>query len=117
MSHPHRIIIEPHPGRVTVEAGGRTVADSTHALCLREGPMPPVYYVPRGDVDMASLRRTEHATHCPFKGDAGYYSIAAGDDATFENAAWTYEAPIDEVAAIKDHLAFDPSKVDRIEAL
>ncbi len=90
------------------------VADSTKALTLREAAYPPVQYIPRGDVDMSLLQRTDHATYCPYKGDCSYFSIAAaGERGT--NAVWTYEAPFEAVAAIKDHLAFYPDRVDAIE--
>lgn len=71
-------------------------------------------YIPRADVDFGLLERTDHSTYCPFKGDASYYSIRTGDGVA-ENAVWTYEAPHDAVAEIKDHVAFYPTKVDAIE--
>jgi uncharacterized protein (DUF427 family) len=117
MKHPgadHPIAIEAHPARVTVTVAGRVVADTGHALALREASYPPVFYIPRRDVDMSLLERTDHATHCPFKGDAAYYSIPAGGRHA-ANAVWTYESPYDAVAAIKDHLAFYPDRVDAIE--
>jgi uncharacterized protein (DUF427 family) len=110
----HPITIEPNPNRIVVSFGGRAVAGSKRALTLREAAIPPVQYIPREDVDMALLERTSHATYCPFKGDASYYSIRTGDRFS-ENAIWTYEAPHEAVAAIKDHLAFYPSRVDNIE--
>jgi uncharacterized protein (DUF427 family) len=70
--------------------------------------------VPRADADMTLLARTMHSTHCPYKGDAAYYSVVV-DGRTSENAAWTYEAPYAAVLQIKDHLAFYPSRVDAIE--
>jgi uncharacterized protein (DUF427 family) len=107
----HPIAIEPNPNRVVVTLGGHTVADSAKALTLRESTYPPVHYIPRADVDMAVLERTAHATHCPYKGDAAYYSIAAKGRRA-ENALWTYEAPYEAVVEIRDHLAFYPQKVD-----
>ncbi|MDB5396119.1 MAG: hypothetical protein JWM91_3625 [Rhodospirillales bacterium] len=71
-------------------------------------------YIPRRDVDMSLLERTGHATYCPYKGEAAYYSIPLGGDRA-ANAVWTYEAPYDAVAIIKDHLAFYPDRVDAIE--
>jgi uncharacterized protein (DUF427 family) len=112
----HPITIEPAGHRVVVRAGGRVIADAKNALVLREANYAPVYYVPRADADMAQLQRTDHASYCPFKGDAAYFSIAAGGERSI-NAVWTYEAPYDAVAAIKDHLAFYPGRVDSIEAL
>jgi uncharacterized protein (DUF427 family) len=110
----HPITIEPSAGRVRVLAGGKVVADSRNALTLRESDYAPVQYIPRGDVDMTLLARTDNATYCPYKGDAAYYSIAVGGERAV-NAVWTYEAPYDAVATIKDHLAFYPDRVDTIE--
>jgi uncharacterized protein (DUF427 family) len=110
----HPITIERNPARVVVSVAGRVVADSRNALTLREATLPAVHYVPRQDADMSLLQRTEHATYCPYKGDCAYYSIALGGERS-TNAAWTYEAPYDAVAAIKDHLAFYPDRVDAIE--
>ena len=110
----HPITIERHPARVVVTVAGRVVADTRDALALREADYPPVLYVPRKDADMSLLRRTDHATYCPFKGDCSYYSVPAGGERAV-NAVWTYEAPFEAVAAIKDHLAFYPNRVDSIE--
>jgi uncharacterized protein (DUF427 family) len=110
----HPITIEPSAGRVRVLAGGKVIADTRNALTLRESDYPPVLYIPRGDVDMTLLARTDNATYCPYKGDAAYYSVTAGGEGAV-NAVWTYEAPYDAVAAIKDRLAFYPDRVDEIE--
>lgn len=110
----HPIAIERNSNRVVVKVSGRVIADTRDALTLREAGYAPVQYIPRKDVDMTLLERTEHATYCPYKGDCSYFSIpSAGDRAA--NAVWTYEAPYDAVAAIKDHLAFYPDRVDAIE--
>ncbi len=110
----HPITIEPNPSRVVVLVGGRIVADSTQALTLREAKYPAVQYIPRKDVDMSLLQRTDHATYCPYKGDCAYYSIPSGGERS-TNAVWTYEAPYAAVAEIKDHLAFYPHRVDEIK--
>jgi uncharacterized protein (DUF427 family) len=110
----HPIAIAPNPARLVVTVAGRVVADTKAALTLREANYPPVQYIPRGDVDMALLERTDHATYCPYKGECGYYSIPAGGPRS-ANAVWTYENPYDAVAAIKDHVAFYPDRVDAIE--
>lgn len=110
----HPITIEPTPGRVVVSVAGRVIADTSNALTLREASYPAVQYIPRGDVDMSLLQRTDHASYCPFKGDSAYYSIPTGGERS-ANAVWTYEAPYPAVAAIKDHLAFYPDRVDAIE--
>src|SRR4051794_8216264 len=110
----HPITVEPNPNRVVVSAAGRVIADTTDALTLHEASYLPVTYIPRKDVDMTLLHRTDHATYCPYKGDCAYFSIpAAGERAV--NAVWTYEAPFPAVAPIKDHLAFYPNRVDAIE--
>jgi|SRR5437868_5111330 len=110
----HPITIEPNPARVVVLVDGRTVADTRRALTLREATLPAVQYIPRQDVDMSLLERTDHATYCPYKGDCAYFSIPAGGDRS-RNAVWTYEAPYDAVASIKDYLAFYPSRVDAVQ--
>ena len=110
----HPITIAPNPKRVVVTFGGRTIADTTRALALRESTYPAVQYIPRADVDMSMLERTAHGTECPYKGHANYYSLNA-DGRTAENAVWTYERPFDAVAPIKEHVAFYPNRVDSIE--
>jgi uncharacterized protein (DUF427 family) len=112
----HPIAIERNPHRVAVKVAGRVVADTMEALTLREAGYPAVQYVPRKDVDMNLLERTDHVTYCPYKGDCAYYSIPAGG-ARALNAVWTYEQPYAAVAAIKDHVAFYPDRVDAIEEL
>ena len=110
----HPITIEPNAKRVVVTLGGRVVADTRAALTMHESNHPPVQYIPRGDVDLSLLERTAHATYCPYKGDASYYSIPAGGERSV-NAIWTYESPYPAVAQIKDHVAFYPDRVDAIE--
>ncbi len=107
----HPITIEKNPERVVVTVGGRVIADTRDAWTLREATYPPVQYVPRKDVDMTLLERSDHATYCPFKGDCAYYSIPIGGERS-KNAVWTYESPYPAVEAIRDHLAFYPSRVD-----
>ena len=114
--NPHAISVEKNPNRVKVIFNGKLIADTHKALILREGKLPPVLYFPRQDVDMSQFHRTEHLTHCPFKGEAAYYTIHANGKST-ENAAWTYETPIQGVEDIKNHLAFYKEKMDRIEEL
>ncbi len=111
----HPITVEPANQRVRVLAGGSVIADTAEALILREASYPPVYYVPRKDAQMAALKRSDHTSYCPYKGEANYFSIPAGGDKSVD-AIWTYEAAYDAVSAIKDHLAFYPDRVDVIEA-
>jgi uncharacterized protein (DUF427 family) len=109
----HPITVRPNPSRVIVKAAGQVIADTRAALTLREATYPPVHYIPRSDVDMAQLQRTEHSTYCPYKGDCAYYSIPAAGERG-ENAVWTYELPYEAVAPIREHLAFYPDRVDSI---
>jgi len=112
--HAHAISIEKNSKRIKVIFNGTVIADTQKALVLKEGPIPPVNYIPREDVQMSYLQRTDHATHCPFKGDASYFSVSV-DGKTEANAVWTYEAPIEAVAPIKDFVVFYPEKMDAIE--
>ena len=110
----HPIAVTPTAGRVVVTLGGRVVADSTRALTVKEASYPAVQYIPREDADAALLLRSDHSSYCPYKGEASYFSLPVGGDRSV-NAIWTYEQPYDAVAAIKDHLAFYPDRVDAIE--
>ena len=107
----HPIAIAPIPGRMRVVWRGRTIGESARALELAEAGYKPVAYIPREDVDMSLLERTDRVTTCPYKGEAHYFSIRNGD-ARDENAVWTYEAPIVGVAEIASHLAFYPNRVE-----
>jgi uncharacterized protein (DUF427 family) len=106
----HPITITPNPRRVRVTAGDAVIVDTTKALTLKEARYPAVQYVPREDTNMALLERTDRVTHCPYKGDASYYSIKA-DGKTLDNAIWTYETPFPAMTEISGHLAFYPDKV------
>ncbi len=111
----HHITTRPAGVHVQVRFGGETIADTRDAVRLEETFVghvvaPVVYYIPRKDVRMERLVRTSHHTHCPFKGEASYYSLKDGP----ENAVWTYEQPYDEMLAIKEYLAFYPDKVETV---
>ena len=112
----HPIDVKPAPGRVRVTFAGETIADTTRALELRETTYKSVFYIPRADAKMALLERTAHATHCPYKGDASYFTITANGRAS-ENAVWSYETPFPHMAQIEGYLAFYPSRVDGIEVV
>jgi uncharacterized protein (DUF427 family) len=109
----HPISIETNPSRIEVMVGGQVIADTREALTLREASYPPVQYIPRRDVNMAALLRSEHTTYCPYKGDASYYSIPAGGDRSL-NAVWTYETPFEAMKQIEEYVAFYPDRVDEI---
>ena len=111
----HHVEARPSSARVRVMYQGELIADTRDAVELHESTgegkktvAPVVYYIPRKDVRMDRLQRSSHRTHCPFKGDASYFSVAGGP----QNAVWSYEAPYDEMAAIGERLAFYPDKFD-----
>jgi uncharacterized protein (DUF427 family) len=117
MKHPnadHPITVTPTEGRVRVVFGGRVIADSRRALTLREARYPPVQYIPREDAEMSHFQPSAHQTHCPYKGDASYFSLKAGGNSA-ENAVWSYRAPYPAAQRIAGHLAFYPDRVDSIE--
>ncbi len=110
--HPeHQIEVEANPGRVRVEFAGETIADSTRALRVTESHHEPLLYFPREDVSMELLAKTDHSTHCPFKGDASYWTLNVGETSA-ENAAWSYEDPYDEALDVKDYVAFNWNDID-----
>jgi len=108
------ITVEPNPNREIVRLGADIIADSTRALVMRAPGTPPAQYIPRADVDMTRLTRTSLATHCPYKGEAAYWSIRSGEHVV-DNAVWSYETPYDEMAEIREHLSFYPDRVTSIE--
>jgi uncharacterized protein (DUF427 family) len=109
----HPISIERAGARVVVSVAGRVIADTESAVMLREADYPAVAYIPLADVDTSLLERTDHASYCPYKGQASYYSIPLGGERSV-NAVWEYEAPYDAVAEIKDRVAFYPDRVESI---
>ncbi len=106
-----RVRVEPCPRRLRVVFGGEAIADTERALYLFETGRVPVYYFPREDVRTGLLVATDHTSHCPFKGDAAYWSIDAGGRRS-ENAVWGYPDPIDDCPDISGHLAFYWNRVD-----
>ncbi|MEM6627249.1 MAG: DUF427 domain-containing protein [Pseudomonadota bacterium] len=106
------LTVSPHAGPVKVSAGGVDIVNTTRALELIEGSLPPVLYVPREDTDMSALVRSDYTSFCMAKGDANYFHIRGTDGSLIEDAVWSYETPIAGVTSIKEHLAFYPHKVD-----
>ena len=111
----HSVSANPSSAHVKVILGGEVIADTREAIELHESMgqgkktlAPVVYYIPRKDVKMDRLVRSSHRTHCPFKGDASYFSVAGGP----ENSVWSYETPYDEMRAIRERLAFYPDKFE-----
>ncbi len=107
----HPITIEPTGKRVVVRVNGEIVADTNDALQLQESTYPAVQYIPITDIVQGVLTRTDTSTYCPFKGEAGYYSVTTGGG-TVEDAIWFYEQPYPAVAAIAGHVAFYPDKAE-----
>lgn len=111
----HRISLHPNPWRVRILAGTTVIADTMQALELHETGYPPRQYIPRADVDMAHLTRTDTVTHCPYKGDASYYALRLKGQMR-PGAAWSYEQPYASMARIAGMLSFTPGVVEeRIE--
>lgn len=108
----HPITISPTAARVVVRVNGDIVAETHDALQLQESTYPAVQYIPFKDVKQDLLTRTDTSTYCPFKGDAGYYSVATSAGDTVDDAIWTYEQPYPAVAAIAGHVAFYPDKAE-----
>ena len=100
--------------RMQVEVAGKVVADSTDVIRVKEDEHHDRYYFPRADIDMSLMERTDSTSECPFKGHANYYTFHDGDK-RFEDAAWTYEDPFEEHAALKDRLAFYDDKFREID--
>lgn len=106
----HPITVTAHPGRVQVLFEGHVIADSANVLTLKEATYKPVFYFPREDVAMDYLHRTDHATHCPYKGQASYFTLNMDGDIR-ENAVWTYESPYPAMSVIDGRVAFYPNIV------
>nr|WP_295107201.1 DUF427 domain-containing protein [uncultured Caulobacter sp.] len=107
----HPITITPSADTVRVLFQGHEIADSDDVLVLKEASYPAVFYIPRDDVRMAFLKRTDKVTHCPYKGDASYFSLYR-DGQLVENAVWSYEDPYAAVGSIANRLAFYPEHVE-----
>ena len=111
-SPPHRILFEPDPRRLRALVGDTVVLDTVGAHLLHETGIGPVVYAPLEDFDQALLERTDHASHCPFKGDATYWSLRVGDDLR-ENAIWAYEEPLAEAGWLRGFAALYFERADR----
>ena len=90
---PHTLYFEDSPRRVWVAFEGEMVADSKRAKLMHETGLLPIYYFPQEDVRGELLEESDHTTHCPFKGDASYWSVRVGERAA-ENAVWGYPEPL-----------------------
>ena len=115
--------IEPRPGQesvwdypkppsyqavanhIRIEFNGEIIADTVRAIRNLQTGIPPVYYIPRGDIWTDRLKVSERHSHCRFKGDADYWTVQVGDR-TASNIAWSYPDPLPEAIGIKDYVAF-----------
>ena len=105
----------PDQRRIRAAFQGEIVADSSRVLVMHETRLAPVFYFPREDVRMEFLDKSDRHTHCPFKGNASYWTIRVGDQSV-ANAAWSYETPYDESSSVKEYIAFDWQAIDKWSA-
>lgn len=105
--HPHRLAISRSDVHVRVRHGDVELAESRRPVVLQEGKLPTRYYLPRADVRMDLLTPSATRSHCPFKGDASYWSIDGVAD-----VAWTYETPVRGAEEIADLICFYGEKVE-----
>jgi uncharacterized protein (DUF427 family) len=103
--------VEASTRRIRVVLGGVTVADTLRAFRVLETSHPPVYYIPPNDVQSEYLRPSRRHTYCEFKGQASYYDLVVGEHQA-RDAAWFYAHPAPGYAAIRDHVAFYPGRMD-----
>ncbi|MDJ0853073.1 MAG: DUF427 domain-containing protein [Myxococcota bacterium] len=107
----YRIAYEPAARRVKVVFNGEVVADTRRAVLARETRLEPAYYLPREDVRMDLMTRTDYHTHCPFKGNASYWTLTVGGQSA-ENAVWSYEEPLPDAEPIRGYVAFYRNRMD-----
>ncbi|MBW2243588.1 MAG: DUF427 domain-containing protein [Deltaproteobacteria bacterium] len=107
----HTLELETQPGIARATFQGELIAESKNAMRLHEGKYPATFYFPQEDVRMDLLQKTSHSTHCPFKGDASYWSIGS-EPGPGENAVWGYESPFEQMLGLKDLLSFYADRVD-----
>ena len=107
----YHLTLEPSDKRIRGEFGGESIVDSGRVLVMHETRLAPVYYFPRDDVRMDLMEKTGHRTHCPFKGNASYWTLKVGDKTVRDNV-WGYEEPYDEAEGVRDYVAFFWSAMD-----
>lgn len=116
----HRVDVHPDSTHLRVSFAGVVIADSKDTLRIEETGHGPVHYFPEKDVRLDLLHQTQHSTHCPFKGDASYWTIevvSGGEARRSENAVWAYRTPYDEMTPLAGHYAFYSTRVDAIDAV
>ncbi|MEL7159074.1 MAG: DUF427 domain-containing protein [Actinomycetota bacterium] len=105
------MLFSSFPRRIRGVLAGKTVVDSERVMLLHESNIFPVLYFPTDDLSMELLTKTDHSTHCPFKGDATYWTITAGDTVA-ENAAWSYDTPIETAPWLHGYVAIEWGRMD-----
>ena len=111
-SPPHKLLFEPDARRLRAFVGDTLVLDTRRARLLHETGIRPVAYAPLEDFDAALLERSDTSSHCPFKGDAAYWSLRVGDELR-EDAIWGYEEPLEAAPWLRGFAALYPGKADR----
>jgi len=107
----HPITLQRCPSRVVVSSGPVVIAETDSALEMQEAGYPPVFYIPLDDVDQRLLRRSNHHTYCPYKGEASYFDVIDGTGTDLNAAVWYYDDPFPAVGEIKGHVAFYANRV------
>jgi uncharacterized protein (DUF427 family) len=108
----HRLFFEPDWRRLRAYVGDSVVLDTTRARLLHETGIRPVAYAPLEDFAQELMQRTDKTTHCPFKGDASYWTLSVGDE-TREDAIWAYEEPLEEASWLRGYAALYFDRADR----
>jgi uncharacterized protein (DUF427 family) len=106
-----RLDILPSSRHVRIEVDGVTVAESSNPTLLFETGLPVRYYLPKTHVRLDLLTHTDSESHCPYKGQAEYWSVRTGDT-VHEDIAWSYPTPLPESLGVAGHIAFYDEKVD-----
>jgi uncharacterized protein (DUF427 family) len=107
----NRIYFTDFLPRVRAVIGGKTVLDTTRGKLLYESGIPPRFYAPLEDFDAEALARTDHSSHCPYKGDASYWSVSV-NGTTRENAVWAYESPLEQASWLAGHASLYYEQAD-----
>jgi uncharacterized protein (DUF427 family) len=110
--YPRPPAVEPSDEHVTVEFGGRTIADTRRALRVLETSHPPSYYLPRDDIDLDVVQVVDQRSFCEFKGRAAYGDLMVGECRS-PLACWWYPEPTPGFTALLDTITFYPGRVDR----
>lgn len=109
----HRVDAIPSDRHVRVEVDGEVVAESTRPVAVFETSLPTRWYLPPEDVRQDLLTPSGTVTHCPYKGQARYWSVRAGGS-DHQDLVWSYPDPIDEQPRLAGLLSFYNEHVDLV---